>query len=314
MANNLMNKFYILKYDSQNLGDDIQSIATSDILDDLQIEYEYIYRDLINGYYFNPFVKNNIIFNGWFNNGYGVDDYYSTSLKDSIKITWPPKGNFNPILYSFHISEWGQKNDREINKKFLDDESIEFYKQSEPVACRDENTHQALNSIGIKSYNSKCLTLTLNKNKYNKINRNKDYILFVDVPEQTSQCIIKKYSYTNIGMNMKYLTHTISKNSANLMNRIEIAKAHLTDFCNAKYVFTTRLHVALPCLAFNTPVLFLYNESDNDNNRWKDYLQYLNHLSINDIDSFSLDFENKFDNKISTEIKNDFIDRIKNLL
>jgi hypothetical protein len=313
-----MNNFYVLKYDSSNLGDDIQSIATMDLLDEISIQYSFVYRDLINGYFFNPRTNNYIIFNGWFTNGYGMDTYYSVrdDIKSSIKTTWPPKGNFKPILYSFHISEWGPKENRQIHPSFLED-SLEFYKESKSVGCRDLHTLHILKQFDVNPYFSGCNTLTLNKSKYAKVNADKNMILLVDIPEKYKENLIQQTSKLYNGeVGFQNLTHNISPYSKDMIDRFSLAKKHLEAFANAKLVFTSRLHVALPCLAMGTPVILVIDETELDNSRFRDYIQYMNVITHQNIDVCDITeyLSNKYDGELSINIKNKFIKIIQDLL
>lgn len=312
-----MKNFYILKYDSENLGDDIQSIATMDILDEMQIKYQEIYRDLINGCFFNPFDENYIILNGWFTNGYGVDQYYSVIEENRkyINVTWPPQGNFKPILYSFHISEWGPVSNREVHPNFLD-RSAEFYKLNGTVGCRDEHTFNIMKKLNVDAYFSGCITLTLNKDKYIKNNSIKNEVLFVDIPNlYKEKLILKANEYYCGGVNFKSLTHSISIYSKDIIDRFTLARRHLEAFCNAKLVFTSRLHVALPCLALGTPVIFVSNKEDLVNSRIVDYTKYLNIITHDQIDNTNLCdlMHSKYDKVISDNIKSKFKEIISNL-
>lgn len=309
-----MNNIYVMKYDTENLGDDIQSVATMDILQDMNIKYSFVYRDLINGYFFNPLLNNKIIFNGWFSNGYGIDHYYNTGdeFKEFINVTWPPTGNFTPILYSFHISEWGPIENREVHPNFLD-KSFDFYKSAGAIGCRDTHTCNILQKLNIESYFSGCITLSLDKNKYKKINASKNEVLFVDVPSYYKNKLIEKITSIYDSIEIKSLTHTISPYSVDLLDRTTLAKRHLEAFCNAKLVFTSRLHVALPCLAFGTPVIFVSESEALNNTRFVDYIKYLNVITHDQIDESNLkDFLScKYNGELSKNVRCKFEEIIK---
>lgn len=311
-----MKKIYVLEYTTQNLGDDIQSISTMDILDDMGIQYSFINRDLINEYNFDSNCENYVILNGWFTNGYGLEEYYrSPSLRDQIKITWPPKNNFKPIFYSFHISEWGPSHNREVNYKFLDEESQNFYKSFDSVGCRDNHTLNIMKKLNVNSYLSRCLTLSLNKDKYLSPNLLDNEILFVDVPEDYVSDLNKKIKKIYKTYKINKLTHKISETELS-HDRFNLGRKHLRFFCNAKLVITTRLHVALPCLAFGTPVIFLLDDNDYNNSRIVDYLPYLNFIKFSQISKVNLNkyLNPKYDQKKSIELKNNFKNIIKNIL
>ena len=52
---------------------------------------------------------------------------------------------------------------------------------------------------------------------------------------------------------------------------------------NAKLVITRRLHVTLPCLALETPVISIVNLNGTENSsRWAPYSYWVNYISEND--------------------------------
>lgn len=313
----MKNKIYLLKYESENLGDDIQTVAVMDILDEISANYSFVYRDLINGHFFNPLYNNYIIFNGWFTNGYGFEEYYlSGSSKNKIHPTWPPKGNFKPIFYSFHISEWGGPENREVHSKFLDNESVSFYKSFEKFGCRDAHTLNIMKKLGVNAYISNCITLSLSKNKYKDLNLSTKEILFVDVPSTYDQVLSDKVNDVYKDKTIKKITHKISSYDRSTKERFKLAREHLKYFCNAELVITTRLHVALPCLAFGTPVILLVSNEDSKNSRIVDYLIYLNYVTYDQIQDINLSEHllNKYDSNISIDVKNKFKKIINNIL
>ena len=70
---------------------------------------------------------------------------------------WPPSEYIYPLLISMHISPLKADD-------LLKPEGIEFLKKYGPVGCRDHYTQKLLESKGVPSYFSACMTLTLGKN------------------------------------------------------------------------------------------------------------------------------------------------------
>jgi len=314
---NNMSELYLLKYDSYNLGDDIQTVAVMDIMQDLALDYSLVYRDLINGYFFHPLRKNYIIFNGWFTNGYGFDTYYSVgdSYRGNINVTWPPKGNFTPVLYSFHISEWGEN--REIHPKFIDEESISFYKSAGRVGCRDLHTLYVMKNMGIDAYFSGCITLSLNRNKYIKTNTSPEVIM-VDIPTPYKEELTKKaaaHFSPSGGAGIVHLTHSFSPYNIDITDRFTLARRHIQAFCNAKLVLTNRLHVALPCLAMGTPVIFVCADEDVKNSRIIDYIPFLNVIKYSEVENAVLEdhLKPKYDGNLSRQVRSKFEEIVKAL-
>ncbi len=218
------NKFGVLKFSSYNIGDEIQSVAAMQFLP--QVDY-YIHREDIDKFR-SEGDKVKLIMNAWW---MWRPDHF------------PPSKDIEPLLISMHISET-------IRNRFLENGVKEYLIQNGPVGCRDLGTLQYLQENNVPAYFSGCLTLTLQGNKEMKQNR-KDYILCIDTPVEIVEEVRRRtnrpvYDLTNM--------FTVSLSST---QRIELAKIVLSLYHNAHCVITSRLHVSLPCLAFDTPVLFL---------------------------------------------------------
>ena len=68
-------------------------------------------------------------------------------------------------------------------------------------------------------------------------------------------------------------------------DRFKLAKELLDKYARAKLVISTRIHGALPCLAFNTPVIFINESYDN---RYTGIYELLNTIGINIKGEFSI--------------------------
>ena len=99
-------KFALLKYTTENIGDEIQSIAACRFLP--KVDY-LIDRDRIDAEPVDS--KTKIILNGWFT--------------DSPE-NWPVKNkNIIPLFISFHLSDEYESS----FQKLPDDDSIDYYKK-----------------------------------------------------------------------------------------------------------------------------------------------------------------------------------------
>lgn len=62
--------------------------------------------------------------------------------------------------------------------------------------------------------------------------------------------------------NAKYYTHSVKQSDFNSeKEKFEYAKFLLYEYAKAKYVVTSRIHCALPCVGINTPVIFVTSEN-----------------------------------------------------
>lgn len=217
---------------TENLGDDIQAIAAKRFLPENSIEIE---RDFIGD--FQNFYKISTIVNGWF---MLENNFYDPSTE--FKYNWPPSASIDPLLISLHftpgfISTVLSKK----NKQYLIDYG--------PVGARDYYTLKILQKNHIPSYFSGCLTLTLENCETERI----DIVYAVDIDEE---CV--NFIRANTDCPVEEITHNFDKDSRlDTAGRLKLTEAILNKYRKAKYVVTSRLHVAMPCLAFNTPVLLI---------------------------------------------------------
>ena len=104
------------------------------------------------------------------------------------------------------------------------------------------------------------------------------------------------------GLEIRVLTHHCDyrKSNASMEERFQAVEDILTQYQNAKFVVTRRLHVSLPCLAMETPVLSIVNMNDTGNTtRWAPYYNWVNHIPDKDfIDgNIKFDYNNPPENK-----------------
>lgn len=174
-----------------------------------------------------------------------------------------------PIYLSLHIS----------NKKDLDPITINNFKKYQPIGCRDTYTLKTLQKLGIKSYFSSCLTSTLDIDfSVNDFERTNE-IIFSDFKFGNNKNIdkfiksLKAYNFNKV----IYTTHNFNI-SLSHFDRFKLAKNLLDKYARAKLVITTRIHGALPCLSFNTPVIFVNEKFDH---RYPGLYELLNTVGIN---------------------------------
>ena len=70
------------------------------------------------------------------------------------------------------------------------------------------------------------------------------------------------------------------------IERFQLAKKYLDKYARAKLVISTRVHGALPCLAFNTPVIFV--NKIYDYKRFPGLYELLNTVGINSKRQFEI--------------------------
>ena len=243
-------KFGLFEYNTENIGDEVQSIAARRFLP--QIDY-YFDRDNIDATKTDgeP-VK--IIMNGWY-----------THKPEN----WPPKNpDIVPLLVSMYIEQYA--NHGKLAKAFINKKGKEYFAAHGPVGARDKATLAFLKQHNIKAYFSGCVTLTLLRDKNIK---KQDYVLAVDVKDEV---------YEKMKQETKRPILRIDTNRCIQMDRaakFALAEYYLYRYQSAHAVVTSRLHCMLPCLALETPVLAI---SGREPHRYAGLIDLVNHTTEED--------------------------------
>jgi len=280
-------KYGLLVVPTENLGDDIQTLAAWQFLPKVDV---IIDRDYIDKVRLNEEVK--IIMNGWFT-------YRPRS--------WPPPRVFRPLFISLHITP-------KAANKLLRPEVIKYLRNYE-VGARDLYTLKLLESKRINVYFSGCLTLTLNYKLKHRVRRGSK-ILIVDLNEEAMKHLPKKVlekaeisthyllnkvetflltkafiplnlliprTHRPLLSGLKYkLNHLLSKRIM-IEERLRRAATQIVKLASAKLVITSRLHAALPATAFRTPVIFVTENPKKP--RYRGLLRFVNHFTIKEFKS-----------------------------
>jgi len=272
-------KYGLLKYETRNLGDEIQSLSARKFLPRVDI---YVDREHLNSIKSDEKIK--LIMNGWFMHK---------------PENWPPSQDIYPLFISFHISP-------RCSKEMTSPKFIEYFKKYEPIGCRDYYTRALLRSKGVDAYFSGCLTLTLDRRTSKRSNE----ILIADLDEKainaippdilTEATILTHFSHPLIRKLVKLakgnktvhafmkktklsypLDRFVTRFSAKMLGRgkkFKEAEKLLDRYARAKLVITSRLHCALPRVAFNAPVIFVHENLEDL--RFGGLLEYLRSYSL----------------------------------
>lgn len=214
---------------SRNRGDDIQTYAASLLVN----KPIFCDREQLNKIQF-PL---KLLCSGWF-------------MENADN--WPPSPKVKPHFLSFHISSTSER-------QMTSPKSIAYFRQHQPIGCRDRHTLELLQKHGVDAYYSGCLTLTLPPFK----GKRGEEILFVDVmrTNYTSsyrKTIIKKMIPDAYQDSIHYLSHfSDDLKEQSVEKRMEEVQLLLERYKKAKVVFTSLIHCALPCIALGTPVVFI---------------------------------------------------------
>jgi len=256
---------------TENLGDDVQSVAALQFYPrvDVVIHREYLSRVRVDD-------EVKVVLNGWF--------MYRPW-------NWPPPRNVLPLLVSIHLDPYAAW-------WMLRGNGLAYFKRHGPVGARDLYTLRILRKRGVPAYFSSCLTLTLDyRFGFLKTVEEGNYIVLVDVPAVVSQLMRKKFGDSVLvlsnelsvlttfdrfvlrglgavdrrivsrvfeGMSLAKLYGSFfivrGGGRVDLVTRLRKVFMLLSLLANACCVITTRLHVALPSLAFQVPTALLVHD------------------------------------------------------
>jgi hypothetical protein len=221
----------MLSYSTNNLGDDIQSLAIKRFLP--KVDY-LIDRDYLSEFTANEGMNTGIILNGWY--GHRPENFP------------PPKGLI-PLLTSIHLSKYpgNGPNPRPAATVMCEPPSSSYLKQYGPVGTRDPFTKDLLQRAGIDAFVSSCATLTFPRSSIARTSE----IVCVDLPPDLVEEVRRKTTRP-----VTSLTHYVVPDTPTT-ERFDRAQSLLDKYAAVSAVVTTRLHVALPCLALGTPVYLL---------------------------------------------------------
>jgi hypothetical protein len=274
-------------YPEYNIGDYIQSLAAAQFLPEIN---RYISREKLNEYSHEQ-IK--LILNGWF--------MHQPSH-------WPPSEKIDALPISFHLNS-------QAKNQLLNEEGKQWFKKNEPIGCRDQYTLKAMHEAGIEAWLSGCLTTTFT----NKFTQRTNDIYFVDalfrVPgwttiTRTPRDLLKGIingTITKAGKRKRILQKLFDGNLLNSAKELEhyhtarhsekerftMAESFLEKYATAKLVVTSRLHCALPCLAFGTPVIFINGgfTEQYDQCRLEGTINLFNTISIDEQEKITANFD-----------------------
>lgn len=239
-------KYGLLAYETENIGDEVQSIAAKRFIP--KVDY-YFDRDNIDGTNTGAAKKIKLIMNGWY-----------THKPEN----WPPKNPaIEPLLVAMHVEQDALEG--RAAAAFVSEASRQFLAKHGPVGARNFPTLELLKKNGVDAYFSGCVTLTLIPDP--KVHR-QDFVLAVDVSDAVYEKIKSRTRRPIVRLDT-YRSPKLSRE-----DKFLLAKYWLFLYQSAHAVVTTRLHTMLPCLAFKTPVFAI---SGRDPKRYKGLIDLVRH-------------------------------------
>ncbi len=189
---------------------------------------------------------------------------------------------YQPLITSFHITPLifdQNKPEQSPSHVFVQPANASYLRAYGPIGTRDLWTSELLSRHAIPNYFSGCLTLTLQKRK----EEGQGHVCVNDLSHSAYEAIRRSTSGRVVRTTHHY------RLSFGFASRMHTAEGLLRLYASARCVVTSRLHCALPCLAFGTPVLFVPN--DPNDHRYRSYLGLLRTCSPTDIVLRQVDFD-----------------------
>ena len=258
---------------TMNLGDDIQAYASAQFLP--HVDY-LVERENIDSFQSEGNEPVGVIMSAWWM---------------WQKWNWPPAECIVPKLVSMHMNNYTiYRKASPIQDEWLSGIGGDFFRANGPVGCRDQTTLDFFNERGFDCYFSGCITLTLPKQK--KTPDAGTYVCVVDLKPELEAAT--REWLKDSGLEIRVMTHHCDyrKSEDTVEQRLKRVEDLLTQYQNAKFVVTRRLHVSLPCLAMETPVLAIVNMKDPGNtSRWAPYYSWVHNIADDDFISGNIDFD-----------------------
>lgn len=229
-----------------NLGDCMQSLGVENIYQKAGVDIDnltLVNRDDIKEY---DGEACHLVMQSWFG------DYANT-----FPLPWSDR--ISPIFIGFHLNTINKTRERFIREKIYE-KMIPF----QPIGCRDRDTRDFLKSLGLDAYFSGCMTLTFDKRLTSPAS-GEGKVFIVDLDEKVSRHLpdrIKNIGDYSISHFYYWNNYPVSEKGA--MEFEQYARHVLERYrLEAKLVITSKIHVAMPCVAMGIPVVFITDEPNN---------------------------------------------------
>lgn len=211
-------KIAALTWNSNNVGDDIQTVAVAQHLP--RIDF-FLRREELRHYAGPECI---LVMNGWF-------------MPESED--WPPSEAITPIFFGFHVQERA----RQAMAR-----NVDYLKRHAPIGCRDRGTMELMKSLGVEAYVSLCATLTFEPSP----SRQPESLFLVDAKLDSIHSSIRRKH----GLKSRIVSHSFGNVPTEA--RMAYARQLIDVYREtAGMVVTSRIHCAMPCVAMGIPVLYI---------------------------------------------------------
>lgn len=206
-----------------NIGDDIQILAIENLYRHAGIEYEDVVRIELSDL--------------WTYDGEPVIlpiSFPIISYHSDLNITC-----FSPKIHPVFLA-------LSILSPELSTDDVAYLKQYEPIGCREFHTYRIMQKYGIDAYLFGCMTLTFPCVTHARTGG----IICVDFPEG-----LKTYLPQEYRGRCQFLSNAFD--IRDVEGDVEVFTKKIWEiYEQAELIITSRMHVALPCIAKGIPVIF----------------------------------------------------------
>ena len=239
----------IFTFETHNLGDEMQSFAVLGHVDRVNT---FLNRDRLPDYAGPPVA---CVFNSWFLIG---EDWR------------PPAPPIQPIWHGFSAGR----------EELVQGAWLEYLKAHEPIGCRDRYSTELLRRSGVEARWAGCLTLFMGRAMTLRP-RNRRGVIFFDVPHEAEAHIPREIVQRAVRLSAFPSPGILD----NPLARWAATARHAEILAGAELVVTRRLHVALPAISFNTPVVVVPDpEIGNARRRFSGYEGIVPTVFLDNID------------------------------
>ena len=182
--------------------------------------------------------------------------YYRGEVRNCVMQVWfsecctlLPPPSVNAVYFGTHFSNTGKmilKSALRLNPE---------WRHTLEIGCRDLSTVRFCQQQGIKSYFSRCLTLTLPKRE---VKDTQTKIFLTDLPNEVRSCLPDEIKRGAISVSQKGVQFISGASSS----FDYVARALLDTYRDeARLIITSAIHCAMPALAMGIPVVFIASSS-----------------------------------------------------
>lgn len=222
----------LLTYATSNIGDDIQSLAAAQYLD-AEVPLDCFNRDALSTLV-RPAPRLTIL-NGWY------------AHRGETGTNWPPSAAIDPVPVSMHVTA-------PAASAILSSDGLVWLRRQTSIGCRDEATLRLMQRHGVEASLTGCLTLTLRQPTLEPAPRLA--VWAVDLDPLSTRVLDATVAEMGLGP-VHRRTHECVIGRRDPLFRLLLAAKFLRDYARAQVVVTSRLHCALPCIAYGTPVVMV---------------------------------------------------------